>query len=72
MARPKATLELSEGERSELQALARRRKSGQAVSDRHKPAIPESAYIGHLSRPSAPAGVGICRPARSRHIPATA
>ena len=30
MARPKATLELSEGERMELQALARRRKSAQA------------------------------------------
>lgn len=33
------------------------------ASDRHKPAIPESAYTGHLIRPCAPAGVGICRPA---------
>jgi hypothetical protein len=32
MARPKATLELSEGERSELQALARRRKTAQAAA----------------------------------------
>lgn len=32
MARPKATLELSEGERNELQALARRRKSAQAAA----------------------------------------
>jgi hypothetical protein len=32
MARPKATLELSEGERAELQALARRRKSAQAAA----------------------------------------
>ena len=32
MARPKATLELSEDERSELQALARRRKSAQAAA----------------------------------------
>ncbi len=32
MARPKATLELSEGERSALQALARRRKTAQAAA----------------------------------------
>lgn len=32
MARPKATLELSEAERTELQALARRRKSAQAAA----------------------------------------
>ncbi|MFO0145772.1 MAG: IS630 family transposase, partial [Betaproteobacteria bacterium] len=32
MARPKATLELSEVERSELQALARRRKTAQAAA----------------------------------------
>jgi DNA-binding NarL/FixJ family response regulator len=32
MARPKATPELSDGEHTELQALARRRKSAQAAA----------------------------------------
>ncbi|MFZ5504873.1 MAG: hypothetical protein ACOY7P_05235 [Pseudomonadota bacterium] len=42
------------------------------VSDRHIPATRESAYSGQLSLVAVVAGVGIYRPAQSRHKPATA
>jgi len=82
--RPRATSPMAEHARAPLGrplrssclaragARASRLGGGPDVSDRHISAKRESAYSGQLSLAAATAGIGIYRPAQSRHKPATA